>query len=135
MTPGPAVYSRVPDPTPPCCLHCRYNLTGINTDALCPECGHPVWPDVRAIADQYARLYARVETSFYASCLAMLMSFACGPFGVLMAAWAVAQSARSVAERNTGVLNMEARNMPFVSLTVSVLASLISITALVMWFL
>lgn len=86
----------------PQCLYCRYDLTGINTDAKCPECGRPVWPDVQMLAEHHARQYARIETSFYAACLAWLLSFACGPFGVLMAAWAITQSARAVANRNTG---------------------------------
>ncbi len=54
------------------------------------------------LAEHHARQYARIETSFYAACLAWLLSFACGPFGVLMAAWAITQSARAVANRNTG---------------------------------
>lgn len=117
----------------PECLHCRYDLSGISTDAMCPECGRPVWPDVASLASQYARQYARVETSFYAACLALLLSFACGPFGVLMAAWAITQSARAVMHRNTGVLNMGARNMPFISLGVSILAGAVSLGAMVLW--
>ncbi|MCC5824318.1 MAG: hypothetical protein LAT64_13865 [Phycisphaerales bacterium] len=122
-------------PNTPACQHCRYDLTGLRVEDRCPECGEPVWSDIEARVQSLIPSYARFETSFYAALLALLMSFACGPFGVLMAVWALIQSWMAVRDRGHGVRPVHARNMPFVSLILSAIALLISIAAGVMFLL
>lgn len=78
--------------------------------------------------------YARFETSFYASMLALVMSFACGPFGVLVAAWALVQSVFAVRDRSNGIRPEATRNMPFVSLVIASIAMLVSLGSLVLLF-
>ena len=116
------------DPSSPTCQHCRYDLTGLRVEERCPECGEPIWTDVEQRVRSLVPSYARFETSFYAALLALLMSFACGPFGVLIAVWAIVQSGAAVRDRGRGVRPLQTRNMPFVSLTISIIALLISVT-------
>lgn len=119
----------------PLCTHCGYELTGLAVEGSCPECGGAIWVDVSARAAELAPVYARAETSFYASMTALLLSLGCGPFGVLLAVWAIVQSARAVRTRKMLIGNPGSRNMPFVSLAISVIALVISSSMIVLWFL
>lgn len=119
----------------PLCSQCGYELTGLAVEGNCPECGEAIWIDVSARAAELAPIYARAETSFYASMLALMLSLGCGPIGVMVAVWALVQSILAVKTREMLIGNPGSRNMPFVSLAISVLALLVSTSMMAMWFL
>lgn len=82
---------------PPTCWKCNYNLSGLQVDDLCPECGTPVWsqrpPEVAHQAAQNAQLWG---------ILSLVLMFACiGPLAVIPAAIALRYAAN--AERETRV--------------------------------
>lgn len=135
LPPGPIHCITVdPSHTKPFCLHCRYDLQGLRVDDRCPECGEPVWVDVDQRVSSLVPAYARFETSFYAAVLALVMSFGCGPFGALVAAWALIQSVFAVRDRTSGIRPESIRNMPFVSLVIASIAMLVSLGSLILLF-
>jgi hypothetical protein len=117
----------------PNCSFCSYDLTGLRVDGSCPECGNPIWVDANARAAELAPVYARVQTSFYASMMGLILSFGCGPFGIVLSIWAIVQSAHAVHDRRKLIGNPSSRNMPFVSLTIAILAALISVASTASW--
>lgn len=120
------------EPPRPTCYRCRYDLAGLSIEDRCPECGEPVWVDVETRVAALVPTYARFETSFYAALLALAMSFGCGPFGALVAVWALVQSCFAVRDRAVGPRPQSTRNLPFVSLGMSVIALVISLGSLLL---
>ena len=67
--------------TTPTCVSCGYELTGLQVEGTCPECGSPVWqPPV--LHDPYMGLSI---TSFVCGILSLIGCFAVGPFAFLPA--------------------------------------------------
>lgn len=70
-----------PKHTTPTCVSCGYELTGLQVEGTCPECGSPVWqPPV--LHDPYMALSI---TSFVCGILSLIGCFAVGPFAFLPA--------------------------------------------------
>ncbi len=117
---GPSPRDTAAPDRSPRCPGCQYELTGLRVEDRCPECGDPVWTDIEPRAIELGRIYARAESSFYASVLAIILSIGCGPFGLLVAVWSTTNSLLSIRDRsmNPG----PSRNMPFISLAISLIA-------------
>lgn len=68
-------------PRIPTCWNCGYELTGLRVDAVCPECGTPIWSqkpaEVSHEAAQKAQLWGVVSLALFFACL--------GPFAVIPA--------------------------------------------------
>lgn len=89
--------------TTPRCWNCQYELTGLQVDDQCPECGTPVWSQrPPAVAAEAA------HKAFVWGLLSLVLLFVClGPLAGLLAIPALQYAKQAEREVKAGLLSPE----------------------------
>lgn len=124
--------------TTPRCWNCQYELTGLQVDDHCPECGTPVWsqrpPTIAAEAAHHAFVWGLLSLVLFFVCL--------GPFAALLAIPALRYAKKTDQELVSGLLTPEqvrrvraGRIMAWISVSLALgLLALYGVMFLLPWF-